>query len=220
MTAAPTLVKIDTSRNTTEYIPLTMVGFAAKIKWTYRNCQECSPLSLLFNGQNPMIYHDNSLDPNSFFFIDLVTARMGPMAIGGVSNFSGNNPNRFMVPTSFPMTLPTWNSLVITLAALILGLFLIRGQDVVDKWRMHRWVDTRDIPGSKVTEEEVNEAAFREDQRNRRDYTVRHFQGPNRTEQGGTLQVPQSHFTGSRSDGSFRDSLLGAPISSRCRGFI
>ncbi|GJJ72881.1 hypothetical protein EMPS_05239 [Entomortierella parvispora] len=155
-----TLVRIDTSTNITTKIPVKVD--ISKVDWTLHRVGGDYTSSLHIVNDGLLIYHISWLQPTSLFSIDTHTGELKSLMIDQIPTFSGSNPNRNMTARS--ITLATWESILITLGALIMGLFVIWGQGVRDKRRYRLWIDFDDIPGSKLADT-TNEVTFEAHQR-------------------------------------------------------
>ncbi|GJJ77375.1 hypothetical protein EMPS_09734 [Entomortierella parvispora] len=106
---------------------------------------------------NPTLAVFNSIvslyaDGQSLFWIDLIEGSVQEFTMTVDPTFTSNNMNPDM--TSQPMTISPLETLIIIIAALCLGIFLIIFQRLYFKWRARQWLKEMDNLGSKVVVED------------------------------------------------------------------
>jgi len=159
------------STNLATQVPLRVD--VSKVDWKVPKASGPSPVSLHIVNDGFLIYFVNWLDPTSLFSINTYSGELKSLMIDNVPAFSGSNPNRMM--TTLPTTLPLWESILITVGALLFGLVLVWGQDARERWRKRHWVDSRDIPGSKLAAD-MNDGDFEAYQSAHQEETGRRLQ--------------------------------------------
>lgn len=210
--------------NTTTTVPLKVD--LSKVDWTANRANSVNLVSLHAVNDGFLIYYSGWLAPTSLFSINTNSGETKSLIIENIPTFSGRNPNRMM--TTQPLTLPTLESVLITAAALLLGLILIWGQDAREHRKKRQWFDSTGFPGSKLATD-TNEVDFEAHQRAHQEEVARHFQS---VEQRDTQQqqdqleyrptdsrfnsspltrsLPQMLTVGEHSAGGSRTSLLTA----------
>jgi len=93
---------------------------------------EHTPATLrVLQDERLLIYHYSFEDPSLLYIIDIDSGVMTPMSVDDVPYFSSQNQNRML--TTSPLTLSSLNSVLITIATLLLGALLIWFKGVNDK---------------------------------------------------------------------------------------